>query len=398
MSKSSVCTIAYANYYTDARIKNYVEALLKQGCEVDVFALGGDSREMQPSVRLFPVMEKHWGSSAFRYALSQLWFTLRVALIVSRRFLKRRYCLIHVHNIPNFLVFSAVVPKLGRAKIILDVHDTMPEAYATKFDLPLNHPLIALLRWEERLSAWFANQVITTNELHKEVLCSHGIAADKIEIILNVGNERLFRPVRDRPPHDGLMLVYHGTIAERLGIDLILEAIRIASKECSGIQLLLIGEGDFLSAIKGLVNDWGLMDRVQMMGFVPVEQLLPYLSKADVGVVGNRRYAEAKQNYMLPVKMLEYAAMEIPTIAPRLRVIRHYFNEDSAIFYTPDDVEDMARRIVEVYHHREIIANVKQCLRIFNQRHNWSAMEKKYLDIVSHLLGTDLATGLECNL
>ena len=394
MSKRSVSMIAYANYRTDARIKNYVEALLKQGYEIDVFALGSNDSETQPGVRVFSVMRKYWGGSARRYALSQLWFALYVAFLVSWRFLRRRYRLIHVHNIPNFLVFSAIVPKLGGAKIILDVHDTMPEAYATKFDLSLDHPLIALLRWEERLSAWFADQVITTNELHEEVLCSHGIAADKIEVILNVGNERLFRPALDRPPHDGLMLVYHGTIAERLGIDLILKAVAVASEKCPGLRLLLIGEGDFLSTVERLMSDWGLTDKVQIRGFVPVEELPAYLYEADVGIVGNRGYTEAKRNYMLPVKMLEYAAMEIPTIAPRLRVIRHYFDEDSAIFYAPDDAKDMARRIVEVYQHREIIANVKQGLRTFNQRYNWSAMEKKYLDIIGRLLGTDSATGM----
>jgi len=149
------------------------------------------------------------------------------------------------------------------------------------------------------------------------------------------------------------------------------------------VRLLLIGEGDFLPTVEALVREWDLGDRVQCMGFVPVEELPAYLARADVGIVGNRGYTEARQNYMLPVKMLEYAAMEIPTIAPRLRVIRHYFDEESAIFYRPDDAGDMARRIVEAHRRPELIANVKRHLRTFNRRHNWSAMERKYLDIVA---------------
>lgn len=290
-----------------------------------------------------------------------------------------------MHNIPNFLVFTALIPRLGGAKVILDIHDTMPEAYATKFELPLDHPLIGLFRWEERLSAWFAHQVITTNELHREVLCSHGIPKNKIEVILNVGNERLFHPFEHGEQHDGLTLVYHGTIAERLGIDLILKALSVTSKECSGISLLLIGEGDFLSAIKTLVKEFGLTDKVQIMGFVPVEELPIYLARADVGVVGNRKYTEEKQNYMLPVKMLEYAAMEIPTIAPRLKIIEYYFDDSNAILYEPDSAEDLARCVRDVYKHRDRLENLRDGLRHFNAHHNWKGMEQKYLNLVSEL-------------
>jgi glycosyltransferase involved in cell wall biosynthesis len=387
----TACMIAYANYYTDARIKNYVEALLEQDYRVDVFALGRQTDLPRPGLRVFRVMEKYWGSSSLRYAIALLWFAWLAALLVCWNFLRRRYRLVHVHNLPNFLVFSAVIPKLAGSKVILDVHDPMPESYATKFGLSLDHPLITLLRLEERMSARLANQVITTNELQKEVLCAHGIAADKIEIILNVGNDRLFRPVVNRPStdQDGLLLVYHGTIAERLGIDLILSALRLASRECPDVRLLLIGEGDYLPTVKTLIRDWALSDRVELVGFVPVEALPPYLARADVGIVGNRVYTEAKQNYMLPVKMLEYAAMEIPTIAPRLRTISRYFDETTALFYTPDDAEDMARRIVDACRHRQLIENVRQHLRGFNQRHNWSVMEKRYLSLVSKYLGTE---------
>ncbi len=226
-----VCMIAYANYYTDARIKNYVQVLLKRGYEVDVFGLGSDDGTTTPGLCFFPVMQKYWGDSSVQYALSQLRFALLVAVWVGWRYFKKRYSLVHVHNMPNFLVFSAIFAKLMGAKVILDVHDTMPEAYATKFDCSLDHPLIALLRWEERLSARFADRVITTNELHKMVLSSHGIPDQKIDIIMNLGDERIFRPTQSGTAREGLTLGYHGTIAERLGIDLILRAIHLAAKD-----------------------------------------------------------------------------------------------------------------------------------------------------------------------
>ena len=385
--KPAVCMIAYANYFNDARIKNYVGALLKEGYSVDVFAL--DRPEpARAGPRVFCLMTKVWSTRALPYVLSQCWFLLKVVLRVGAAFFRRRYRVVHVHNMPDFIVFGALIPKFFGAKVILDVHDTMPEAYATKFDIPLDHILVKLLRLEERFSAAFANYVITTNDLHKEVLVEHGISDSKISIIMNVGNENIFRPQTSAHQCDGLVLAYHGTVAERLGLNLILEAIRLARPDCPQLRFILIGDGDYMPTIRNLIAEYHLSDIVSLEGWVPVEDLPRYLSKAQVGIVGNRLSTEAKKNWMLPVKMLEYAAMEIPTIAPSLRVITHYFDIDSAFYYTPDDAVDMARCIVNVYLHPEKIKAAKPNLRNFNRQYNWRAMESRYLNLVDNLLGS----------
>lgn len=376
-----ICMIAYANYFTDARIKNYVDALIGRGYVVDVFALG-QPIPTPPGLRVFCLMRKTWSKSALAYLLSQFWFMLVCGLRVSIAHRRCRYALIHVHNMPDLLVFSALIPRLLGARIILDVHDTMPEAYATKFDLPLSHPLIGMIRVEERLSVAFADHVITTNDLHKEALVEHGIPGDKIDIVMNVGNEKIFYP-RPRPDNGHrLILAYHGTIAERLGPDLILQAIHRILPACPDLHFLLIGDGDFKPAVMDLIARYDLEDVVTVKGWMPVEDLPDHLAKAHVGVVGNRSYTESRQNWMLPVKMLEYASMNIPTIAPRLRIIEHYFDDRSAIFYKPDDAEDLARHIQEVYEQPTRLQSVKAGLSEFNERWNWSRMAKEYLRLV----------------
>jgi len=379
---SNVCMVAYANYFTDARIKNYVEALLKAGHEVDVFALG-KPEPARLGLRVFCLMSKTWSKSTLPYVLSQLAFFMLAMWRVSQALGRRRYSLVHVHNMPDFIVFVALLPKLSGAKVILDVHDTMPETYATKFNLSLSHPLIALLRLEERISAAFADAVITTNDLHREALMGHGISADKISIVMNVGNDALFRPQVKRETVGPLTLAYHGTIAARLGVDLILEAIHLCISRCPELRFVLIGDGDYMPSIKQLIVQLDLTKVVSLSGFVPVECLPERLARVDVGIVGLGRNYELHRNWGLPVKMLEYAAMEIPTIAPRLRVIAHYFDDTNAILYRPDDVADMARCIQEVYLHRDKLERLKEGLRGFNQQYSWPIMEKRYFDLIN---------------
>ena len=228
--------------------------------------------------------------------------------------------------------------------------------------------------------------MITANDLQKQTLIEHGISGDKISVIMNVGNPAIFQPQRYIGAENGLTLAYHGTVARRLGVDLILNAIRQARAKCPNLRFLLLGEGEDMPVVRRLVNEYELNEVVELKGWVPVEDLPTYLSAVDVGIVGNRCSTQTRKNWMLPVKMLEYAAMEIPTIAPRLRVINHYFDETSAFFYTPDDAEDMARRIAEIYECNEKIEAAKMHLRRFNQKYNWKIMQDRYLELITDLL------------
>ena len=374
--------IAYANYFTDARIKNYVGTLVKAGYEVDVFALG-QLGPVSPGVRVFCLMPKVWSGSILPYIVSQAWFFIIALLFVTIQYARRQYKVVHVHNIPDFLTFTAIIPKLCGARIFLDIHDTMPETYATKFDVPLTYPAIRLLRLEERVSAAIADQVITTNDLHKKALVEHGISKDKISIIMNVGNDAIFRPKISAKPSSPFTLIYHGTVAKRLGIDLIIDAVHRAHSLCPNLRLILLGNGDFMSVVKRMIAEFELKDVIEVTDWVPVEKLPDYISMADVGIVGNRQYTEHRKNWMLPVKMLEYAAMEVPTIAPRLKAITQYFDETNAVLYEPDSVQSLADSILDVYLHPNRVQSIRNGLREFNKKYNWPIMERRYLDLIA---------------
>jgi glycosyltransferase involved in cell wall biosynthesis len=382
--KIVACMVSHSAYFADARIKNYVGTLLREGYEIDVFALGDDDSEA--GVNFTRVQDRYYGENPLRFIASYLSFFIKAFCLVTSGFMKKKYRFIHVHNMPNFMVFVATIPRMLGAKVILDVHDTMPEHYATKYELELRHPLIKCLKAEELLSGTFADLIITTNDLHKITLLSRGHNEKKIAVIMNLANERIFFPRQGVRNHSAntsnLTLVYHGTIARRLGIDLILEAIYQLHEECPDLRLILIGDGEFMPQVKSLIHNYGIYDRVTVTGSVPVEEVPKYLAPADLGIIGNRRYTELQQNWMLPVKMLEYAALEMPTIAPRLRIIEWYFDDTNAIFYDPDNVEELAKCIKEVYYNKMQIESFKPGLRRFNQLYSWKIMEKIYLDLI----------------
>jgi glycosyltransferase involved in cell wall biosynthesis len=384
-SAAAICVVACYDYYTDARTKNHVRALLDAGFQVDVFALGRPEPD-QPGLRVSTLMSKVVSRHGLPYLLSQLRFLLVALLRIALASARHRYCIVHVHNMPDFIVFSALVPKLLGARVVLDVRDTMPEAFATKFNLDLDHPLIRLIRLQERVSAAFSDQVITTNDLHRAALIDHGIPAAKIAIMMNVGHPAVFSTRPARATRAGLVLGYHGTVTERLGLDLVIEAIHRARPTCPGLRFLLLGDGEFMSTVRSRIVAYHLEEVVVCRGWVPVERLPDELADVDIGVVGNRLSTERHRNWMLPHKMLEYAALGIPTIAPRLSVISHYFDASNSVLYTPDDAADMARAIADIYHHPERLQELRRGLAEFNARHNWPDTQRRYLGLLADLM------------
>ena len=125
-----ILMIAYTNYSTDSRVIKEAEAAIKQGFNVDFICLRTENacaKEKINNVNVIRVKQfKYRGRSNIRYILSYIEFFTICLFKVTVLFLKKKYAIIHVNNMPDFLVFCAIIPKLFGAKVILDIHDPMP--------------------------------------------------------------------------------------------------------------------------------------------------------------------------------------------------------------------------------------------------------------------------------
>jgi glycosyltransferase involved in cell wall biosynthesis len=294
---------------------------------------------------------------------------------------------VHVHNLPDFLVFSALLPRLLGRKVILDVHDSVPETFATKFSLaPIFWKALCL---EERLSARVAHKIICVNRPQCDTLVARGIPKSKMFISMNVPDPRIFpRPLTPataatKDPH--FNLVYHGTMSERLGVDLVIRAVAHLRDRMPTLRLHLWGGGDDLATFQRLVHELGLDDTVlfRPQGF-PLKELPHCLGGMQVGVVGNRRNAAGE--LMLPVKLLEYVALGIPVIVPRLRTIQQYFTEDRVLYYDPGDVESLARAVEHLYCQPHLGVAMAERARDFLTEHGWDQTGPEFVAMYRELV------------
>ena len=260
---------------------------------------------------------------------SYLRFTLAASAACLRLLARRELDVVHVHNIPDFLVFAGLLPRLAGTKVVLDVHDSVPETFATKFSA--GSAFWKALCLEERLSALVAHRVICVNHPQRDTLVARGIPASKTFVSMNVPDPLIFRTVAGRRPAESrgrhFNLVYHGTMAERLGVDLIIRAVAQLHGRVPGSAAASVGPRRRSGGVSapgsgaergrcGLVSPEGLSAR----------RAAARLGSMDLGVVGNRRSAAC--DLMLPVKLVEYVSLGIPAVVPRLKTIEHYFSDD----------------------------------------------------------------------
>jgi glycosyltransferase involved in cell wall biosynthesis len=381
-----VCMIAYAQYGPDARIKSYVKTIQRAGGSVDLFVLreaGKGDAEEDGNVRLYYLVSKYQGTQSILYVLSYVLFFLKSLWKVSSMAFRRRYHAVHVHNMPNFIIFAAVMAKMLGARLLLDVHDLMPVNYMVKFGVADTHPLIRLLVCEQKLSARIASHILCADHMQKRYLedvCR--IPADKIMVIMNLPDEEAFRK-RVPPKEDGKFhVIYHGTVAKRLGIDVLLQTIAKIADEIP-VRLSIYGTGDYLPEALRLSDSLGLNGKVFFSkSYFPAEQISEMVSGMDIGIVGNRR-SLATEQFMMPVKLLEYVYLGIPVVAPRLPIIQSYFDEEMLAYYEPENVDDMARAIVELYRSPETRTLLAQKAAQFYNGHSWSVQAQQYMTLLS---------------
>ncbi len=382
--------VAYTYYLSDPRVQREAKALAERGDTVDLICLREKKEkpfEIVNGVSLYRLPQgRYRGSGVFAYIMGYFLFFIHSFLKLNSLYFRRKYNLIHINTMPDFLVFAALIPKIFGVKVILDIHDTTPELYATKFKLSENHWIIKLIKFQEVISAKFANAVIAVHHLHKKLLVQHGISASKITILMNVADEKIFYPRKKEDKNKiDFSLIYHGTIAKRLGIDIAVKAVNILKDKIPNIKLRIYGEGDFLEELLELTKELNLEKYIYFSkGFFPVDKLPQLIKQADIGIVSTRD--DQCTTYMLPVKLLEYVAMGIPVVVSRIKTVEAYFDDSMVKFFEPNDKKDAAEAIFELYSHPEKRKQLVDNANRFSQKYNWRQQKQIYYGLIDKLV------------
>jgi glycosyltransferase involved in cell wall biosynthesis len=383
-----ICMVAYTEYDFDARVRREAEMLVDAG--YTVICLTPQNSPQQCRVRGVLVRglneKKYTGKSNLRYMISYLRFLSKSFLECCRLLVRSQLHAVHVHNMPNFLVYAGLIPWIFGKKIILDLHDNVPETYKSKF--PASKKLLfRFLCFEERLACLLAHTVICVNHPQRDLLVNRGLPIEKTLVSMNVPDFKLFNGnLKREESSDTFNIVSHGTMAIRLGVDRIIEAAVILRDRIPGVRVHLWGVGDDTEFFMQLTRS---LDLEEVVSFkpkgVPLPELPRKLLKMNIGVLGNTKRDAVR--LALPVKLLEYVALGIPVVAPRLEPIEHYFSDEMVTYYEPDDVSSLANGVFRLYQDRQRGKVQAQKALAFLNKYGWEKQHKGLLNLYQDVLG-----------
>ena len=384
----------------ETRVQREAEALVKEGYKVDVICIrqtGASAVDEYKGVKIYrekyrlPIAQTN-RSGVSRKFLHYLCFFISAGIRITQLYFKKKYATIQVHNLPDFLIFCTLIPKLLGVPIILDLHDLMVEFYTGRFGHH-NSFTARLIRWQERQACRFANHVITVSEHWRQTLIKRGVPANKCSVVMNVADDQIFHPSNDVQPHnqfpERFRLIYHGSMQERYGLDLAVQAIDQVRQEIPDIHLLLVGAGPYLTALRELVTNLGLQEHVSIVPLRLAEELPDIINSCDLGVVPYR--SDVFTDGLIPTKLMEYAAMELPVVAARTTTIQAYFSDANVEFFEPGNLDDLARCIVMLYHNPDRMATLAHESQNFTQQYNWTKIGAEYVALVNQLWKTNSA-------
>lgn len=365
----------------------YAETLAARGDEVEVIALRKDGlpeEEIIAGVRVFRIQRRSFQEKKKASFLKGVGlFFMRASWLLTKRHLQRPYDLFHINSIPDFLVFVAAVPKLLGARIILDIHDIMPELYASKFGVSERSFGYRAMLFLERASASFANHVIIANHIWRDRLLSRSETANRCTVLLNYPDRSVFRPNRKRSS-DEFIILYPGTLNQHQGLDVAIRAFARIADKAPNAMFHIHGEGRTQDVLMKLVEELGLQYRVLFKPMLPARQIAPIMANADLAVVPKRK--DSFGNEAFSTKILEFMSSSVPVIVSDTKIDKYYFNDSVVKFFNDGDEEDLAEKILLLMNNPELRQQMASEASEFVRSFDWELNKNTYIDLADSLV------------
>jgi glycosyltransferase involved in cell wall biosynthesis len=387
-----ICAVCQSYYLRDPRVRREAEALAGAGFMVDVITLrdrGEKRTETVNGVNIYrlPIMRKRGG--VLRYMFEYLFFFLFSSILLAFLFVRKRYNLIQVHTMPDFLIFCSLFPKIFRAKAVLDVHEPMPELFMSKYGLKKSNFFIKILRFQEKVSLAFSDHIITIHEPLKDLFIKrNNVNKRKISVILNIPDTRIFSTSgkkRSGKKTKDFVLIYTGTVAERYGLDIAIRGISFLRHEIPGLKLIIVGEGEHLSYLKGLALKLNLRKHIEFYDPVPIDRIPVFIDRADLGISTHKK--DSFWDLYFSTKIVEFLISGLPVVSSKTRTIRYYFSEDDLFYFTPEKEKDFAEKVLKVYKNPSIAEKkVENARKNISENMSWDKEKIKFARLVGSLI------------
>ncbi len=354
-----VAFVAYTEFGSDPRVRREAEILADNGFEVHV--IGAQSRPATSTVSSsgihvheVPLTIRRGGKMRYMYQYAMFFVLSTLVLVALRR--RKEIAIVHIHSLPDFQVFCATPVRWFGGGVVLDLHEALPEILAARFGVQPSNLLYKLAVVAEQASCRYANCVIAANDGIRDSVISRGFPSSRITAIYTPAASPRTEPRATADPFGSEMgsrhlVVHAGGINPERDLETCIRAFSIVD-EAIRPTLVMIGDGeeDYIGGLLQLARRLGISESVRYLGKVEAADARQWMSRSEIGLVTLESNPLTRLAW--PTRIVEYAALEKPILAPALSAIVRKLG-DAAKYYESGNAESLARQVQYLLSHDE---------------------------------------------
>ena len=299
------------------------------------------------------------------------------SLVLTYMIRVRKHADVFIGEGPWEVAFALLLRALGKVRFV--VYDDID--YAPGF-LPrgFRKHMISTL---ERFAVRHADLVISVGNRLAHLRRKQG--ARIVHVIPNGVDREMFSMAWRRRSEKGQRrptLIYIGYLGSWAGVDIILDAVALASKRISGLRMILLGHGapEDLLNLRERINNLGIEDAVDLRGEVAYIELPGHLSEADVGMAIFRPIDLTC--YAFPLKVVEYMASGLPVLTTEGTEAADLVTRSDVGMVVPFDVKAVADAIYNMLQDKEKYRQYSENAIAFSKAYDWEILIRECYSLI----------------
>jgi len=175
-------------------------------------------------------------------------------------------------------------------------------------------------------------------------------------------------------------LLFYGRLIYAKGVQDIIKVVKKLSEEDIQIKLNVVGDGNYLNALKLLVENLNISDKVKFMGELDSPAIIEIMNETDIFV--NPSYSEG-----LPTTVLEAGAAGLAVIATDVGGTKDIItSSDYRSLYKPTDKEQLYRLIKRLIKNQALRQQQGKALHNFiSKTFSWDDVSSRYVKLLSSI-------------
>ena len=390
--------ILESGFPPDIRVEKEARALVGAGYVVHLLCIGGGE---QPGEETIDGLVVH---RDIRYA-SQ--FDRRLRLFEARlRFYSTKWVdglenfirqndidVLHVHDLPLAGAALKIKERNQKIKVVVDLHENYAAGVnaGVKYEKGLRgwilRKLLAYPRWhrfEGNVLRQADHIIAVVDEMKERLTTQHGTDPEKITVISNYEDPEFLNLAEEEIEKDSdfFVLSYIGGFSPARGLETVIEGMALLRDYPIRLQIVGKGTPAVEAVYRKIVEDNGLQDSVELLGWQPFARVPAMMRVADVGLVPHARNEQTDNT--IPHKLFQYMMMGLPLVVSSARPLARIIgNSDAGEIFEAGSSSSFAEAVLRLYQDKSRYEHCSRCgiRATLHGALNWSCEGRRLVEM-----------------